>query len=185
MIPEKISKKPGTAWVREVYFSVREAACRPARLDLENLPRGDLSMARQFYREDDAYLLATGRSPKGFAGIACIVWAGTLDGVEENVRTLDQLKALAPVADQDVPDDWWTLYVEATGLIKERKPEPASFEEFAGHCAVGTDIATGMVVSGYGLEDEPAVPDDNEDANTVKAFVCLVVATIIVLGCLA
>jgi hypothetical protein len=144
-------------------------------------------MARHsFYLEDDAYLLVTGGSPRGFAGIACIVWAGTLAGVEENVRTIGQLKALTPVADNDVPDDWWALYVKATGLIKERKPEPKPdhFEEFVGHCAAGTDIATGMVVSGYGLEDEPAVPDDNEDANTVKAFVCLVIATIIVLGCL-
>jgi hypothetical protein len=141
-------------------------------------------MARHnFYLEDNTYLLATGKSPKGFAGIACIVWAGTLDGVEENVRTIGQLKALAPVADRDVPDAWWTLYVEATGLIKEREPE--RFEEFVGHCAVGTDIATGMVVSGYGLDDEPAVPDENEDANAVKAFVCLVIATIIVLGYLA
>jgi hypothetical protein len=141
-------------------------------------------MARHsFYREDDAYLLVTGGSPRGFAGIACIVWAGTLDGVEENVRTIDQLKALAPVADQDVPDDWWAMYVDATGLIKEREPD--HFEEFVGHSAIGTDVATAMAVSGYGLEDEPAVPDDNEDVNAVKAFVCLVVATIIVLGCLA
>jgi hypothetical protein len=142
-------------------------------------------MARHsFYQDGDAYLLATGGSPRGFAGIACIVWAGTLAGVEENVRTISQLKALAPVADQDVPDDWWTLYVDATGLIKEREPEPDHFEEFVGHCAVGTDIATGMVVSGYGLDDDP-VADEDEVAQAKKAFVCLVIATIIVLGCLA
>ncbi|MHC4301018.1 MAG: hypothetical protein ACYS7Y_27400 [Planctomycetota bacterium] len=140
-------------------------------------------MARHdFYREGDTYLLATHKSPRGFAGIACIVWAGTLDGVEENVRTTDQLKALVPVADQDVPDDWWALYVEATGLIKERKPE--QFEEFVGHCAIGTDVATGMAVSGYGLEDEEPTVDENEDANAKRAFVCLAIATIIVLGCL-
>lgn len=138
-------------------------------------------MARHsFYRDGDAYLLATGKSPKGFAGIAYIVWAGTLERVEENVRTIDQLKALAPVADQDVPDDWWALYVETTGLIKARE----QFEEFVGHCAAGTDIATGMVVSGYGLEDEPDTEED-EVAQAKKAFVCLVIATIIVLGCLA
>jgi hypothetical protein len=113
-------------------------------------------MSHTFYKDNDFYIFATGKYPKGFAKVLYITWDGSLDNVRENVQPTDQLAALTKVKAKDVPDEWWNAFAEASKLFEVRDSDE-QFEEFVAHCAAGTDPITAVVASGWELQ-QPSNP---------------------------
>jgi len=77
-----------------------------------------------FYRDRDRdhYLIATGESPQGMAGIVAIVWEGeTPNKLAETVKPVPDLQLLEQVESSDVPAEWWQAFVDAK-LVKARPP---------------------------------------------------------------
>lgn len=140
-------------------------------------------MSHTFYKDNDAYVFATGKYPKGFANVLYITWEGSLDSIHEHVQSADQLKALTKVKAKDVPDNWWNAFAEASKLFEVRE-----FEEFVAHCAAGTDPITAVAVSGWAPPSNPC--SEEPDAEESKpgnwfALVCLTVSVIVTLWVLA
>lgn len=75
-----------------------------------------------FYRDRDRYLIATGESPQGMAGVVVIVWEGETPGkLTETVKPVPDLQLLEQVESSDVPAEWWQAFVDAK-LVKARPP---------------------------------------------------------------
>lgn len=146
-----------------------------------------LSMKRTFYKEGIGYIMATGECPPAFKGVMFVVWGGSVNKLEEGVRSLDQLKKLEEV--DEVPRDWLSAFADVAGFdiepVPETKPSKprtnsrdrdTPLDEFVGHCAVGTDPITAAVASGLFDQphDEPEVPEDNSVHNVVVSLAVLV-----------
>jgi len=76
-----------------------------------------------FYRNNDAYIMATGKAPKGMKGALAIVWEGSITDLEETVKSVGDLQAMESIEPDDVPSKWWAAFVKASKTLKERKPE--------------------------------------------------------------
>lgn len=77
-----------------------------------------------FYQRDDRLLMATGESPKGFAGTLAVVWEGTPDKLTETVKPVDELQTYRQLDPAHVPLLWWNAFADASGKIKRREPPP-------------------------------------------------------------
>jgi hypothetical protein len=99
-----------------------------------------------FYRDQDRYLFTTGRSPRKFEGVLFVMWEGaTPDCLQEGVRTAKQLQDLTKVEPLDVPDAWWSAFVNADQNIPPRptrNPIPTFAEDFQEQPRFNRDTTT-------------------------------------------